>query len=306
MTATDTDARADWLAWRRQGIGASDVPAILGLSRWASPWSTWADKVGLLPPDDDQGDYAEFGHWAELMVGPWFAHRTGLAVAGEQMQVEHPEHPWRRCTIDGLVFDAAPAEPDIADALGLLQVKTREPGRRWDELPPDIAAQERWEMHVTGLPKAWVAVLHGRRLEHYELDTDPDDSAFIVEEVTRFWEGHVLTGNPPPLDDHVATEAALATIYPRHTPKSSVDIDDVAGAVAMLREAKARKAQAQADERAAGAVIRWRMKDTYEGLVGGERAVTLGSSTRKTTCRHCGATDESDPFRTLRIPKETS
>ncbi len=303
MTTAVTDEQAEWLAWRRQGIGASDIPAILGLSSWASPWSIWADKVGLLPPDDTQSDYAEFGHWAELMVGPWFADRTGLAVGGEQMRVEDG---WRRCTIDGFVFDADTTDRSIDNALGLLQVKTRPPGRRWDEVPADVAAQEEWEMSVTGLPKAWVAVLHGRRLEVYELDRDEQDAEFIIDRAADFWHSHVVAATPPPLDDHVATEAALAAIYPTHTPKSSADIDDVAGAVELLRQAKAAKKAAEADERAAGNVIRWRMKDTYEGLVGGQRAVTLGSSTRKTTCSHCGVTDESGPYRTLRLAKERS
>mgnify|MGYP000308297088 CR=1 FL=1 len=49
-----TEARADWKLWRRGGLGASDLPAILGISPWASPFSVWADKCGLLPDEDDE------------------------------------------------------------------------------------------------------------------------------------------------------------------------------------------------------------------------------------------------------------
>ncbi|MGH9151351.1 MAG: YqaJ viral recombinase family protein [Acidimicrobiales bacterium] len=302
---TATSARTDWLGWRRQGIGASDVPAILGLSKWASPWSVWAEKVGLLPLDDTQSDYAEFGHYAEAMVGPWFQDRTGLFVAGEQMQMEHPLEEWRRCTVDGLVFESPNAETHHVDmALGLHQIKTRGPGRRWEEIPLDIAAQEQWEMHVSGLPRAWVSVLHGRRLAIYELERDQADIDFIVGKVGAFWHDHVLAGIPPELDGHDATLAALAAIYPEATPKSSVAIDDVAGALPMLREAKAARKAAEEHEQAAAAVIRWAMKDAYEGTLSGRRAVTLGSQTRKTTCRHCGEVDESAPFRVLRPAKE--
>lgn len=311
VTALDTrpdQERTEWLEWRSRGVGASDVPAILGLSRYASPWSVWAEKTGLLPIEDNESDYAEFGRRAEAMIGPWFEERTGLFAAGEQMRCEQPGHEWRRCTLDGLVFDG-PRRGDAAvveHALGVHQIKTRGPGKRWDEIPPDIAAQEQWEMLVTGLPKAWISVLHGRRLEVYELDRDPDDIDFIVEQVDKFWNEHVLTGEPPELDGHDATLAALAAIYPEHTPKSSVPLDGIAPVLTMWREAVAARKAAEADEKAAQAVIRWAMKDAHEGTVDGRRAVTLGSQTRTTTCPHCGEVTKSDPFRVLRPSKEFS
>lgn len=72
----------------------------------------------------------------------------------------------------------------------------------------------------------------------------------------------------------------------------------------MLAEAKADVKAAEARETAAAGVIRWAMKDAEVGLVDGEKACTLDTQTRKTTCRHCGAVDESAPFRVLRPSKE--
>ena len=46
-------SRADWLEERRKSLGGSDVGAILGLNRWRSPYSVWADKRGLLPDEPD-------------------------------------------------------------------------------------------------------------------------------------------------------------------------------------------------------------------------------------------------------------
>lgn len=303
MTATTTD-RPTWKAWRRGGLGASDLPAILGLSPWASPFSVWADKSGLLPDEDDESDFMEFGRWAELMIGPWFADRTGLLVAGEQMQCTHKDEPWMRCTLDGLVFEGKPYAGGVGfaidEALGPLQIKTTTFGPRWTEIPAHIQAQEQWELHVTGMDRVWIAALHGRRLEIYELERDQADIDLMVERARAFWHDHVLTGDPPEVDGSDATAAAIAAIYPETTKGKAVDIDHVAGALEMLAEAKADAKAAGERESAAKSVLAWALKDAEVGLVAGNEVCTYKAQTRKSTCTHCGAVDESAPFRVLR------
>src|SRR5690348_4034345 len=41
---------AEWLALRNSGIGASEVAAILGESKYDSPYSLWARKTGRTEP----------------------------------------------------------------------------------------------------------------------------------------------------------------------------------------------------------------------------------------------------------------
>ena len=82
--------RETWLAWRRAGIGGSDVAGILGLSPWASAYSVWVSKVTELVDEDNER--FEFGRRAEPMLAEWFHDRTGLFVAGEQSWCSHLEH----------------------------------------------------------------------------------------------------------------------------------------------------------------------------------------------------------------------
>ena len=42
---------AEWLAWRTQGIGASEAPAILGENPWKSRRALLAEKTGGPAPD---------------------------------------------------------------------------------------------------------------------------------------------------------------------------------------------------------------------------------------------------------------
>ena len=43
----------EWHDWRRQGVGGSDIPGLIGLSRYASPTSLYYEKLGLLEPSDE-------------------------------------------------------------------------------------------------------------------------------------------------------------------------------------------------------------------------------------------------------------
>ena len=309
--STATEARAEWLAWRRTGIGASDVAAILGISPWASPFTVWLDKLGLLSDEElDDDDPKEFGRRAEAMVGPWFADTTGLQLAGEQLWLTSKDEPWMLATPDALV---APAEaewtnllapfPDLA--LGPLEIKT-DFGKPWAEIPAHYQAQGQWQMAVGGWDRMWFAVLHGRRFRTYELERDQADIDMMIERAGAFWVNHVLAEIPPPIDSSEATAQALARLYPTAEKGTTADLADVAGAFTMLAEAKRARKAAEEQESAAANVIRWAMKDAEQGLVNGAKACTLGTQTRKTTCEHCGAVDVSAPFRVLRPSKEFS
>jgi putative phage-type endonuclease len=293
MTVTTDTGRTEWLAWRQEGIGASDVAAILGLSPWASPWSVWADKCGLLPPEPDNEAMAA-GRWLEAAIGPWFTHETGLHVAGEQTWCTHGEYAHHRCTVDGFVFDLDKPhvwetdDPRIAlnartardytfsQALGDFEVKVTGPGRRWDEVPPPhYQSQGQWQMHVTGLPRVWFAVLMGRRLDIHELARDQDDIDYMVERVDAFWADHVLTGTPPATDGHDATLRALAAVHPDHTPGLSVEADDALRTeITLWRQAKANKRTAEKLEKQAAAAMQAALGEAEELTIDGQRVAS--------------------------------
>ena len=87
----------------------------------------------------------------------------------------------------------------------------------WDDLPAHYVAQVQWQLHVTGLPAAWVAALQfpfGRpRFTIFELAADAGHQAELTAAAETFWNDHVVTGNPPPLDDHRATTAAITAAW---------------------------------------------------------------------------------------------
>lgn len=272
-TLAEDEERTAWLDWRRGGLGASDISAVLGLSPWDSPWSLWAEKVGLTPPKDSN-ESMDFGRYAEHMIRPWFQDRTGLVVRGGQQWCTHPDISWALATPDGDVHD-----PGTDLLLGGLEIKTDwQSFSGWDEVPAYYQCQGQWQMFVRGQERVWFPTMHGRRLEVYELERDDADIALLVERATEFWETHVLGGVPPLVDGSDATLRALQQVYPDHTPGTTVELDQVGrAAVRLLDQARAAKREADADEKAAKARLASLMGDAEEGLEDGKRIVSYRS-----------------------------
>lgn len=44
---------AEWLEWRSSRIMASDMPVIMGVSRYSTPYKLWRQKTGFAPPTQD-------------------------------------------------------------------------------------------------------------------------------------------------------------------------------------------------------------------------------------------------------------
>jgi putative phage-type endonuclease len=235
---TTTTADSDWHAWRAQGIGASEVPALLGLSNYDSPWSLWARKVGLLvPAKTEETERQRLGHDLEPVIAGRFRRATGLEVAGEQAWCQHKDHPWARATVDAFVVEP-PAEPSIDAAIGVAEWKSDGGLGTWrrEGIPARIQAQVQAQMWVTGLDHAWLGVFHsGFRFEVYELERDERDITLIAERAEAFWVGNVLAGVPPQPDASDATARAIGQVYGQEEPGKRVELPEHLAGVGMAR-----------------------------------------------------------------------
>lgn len=98
-----------WLDWRIPKVTASDMPAILGLSPYKTPWECWGEKVGLLnPPDLDKNPNVRRGKIRED-VARQFAEQQMSDVL-MPLCAEYTAWPIFAASLDGLTFDARPVE----------------------------------------------------------------------------------------------------------------------------------------------------------------------------------------------------
>lgn len=182
---------------RRKSVGASEVPAILGVDAWKSPLRTYSEKLGLVDADPDS-EAAEAGRVLEEPIAQWYAKRVG-ATLSPSPTVVHPDHPWVTATPDR--NSARPDRP----VPGILEVKNRNEYAKddfgeedSDELPLPIVAQVTWQMMVRDVQWADVAVLiGGNKLRIYTVYRDRWLEGRVFAKVEAFWFGNVQAQVPP-------------------------------------------------------------------------------------------------------------
>lgn len=83
LVSTENLTEQEWLAYRRRGIGGSDVAAILGISPFRTARDLYDDKLNIASVADDAGNWValEMGHLLEPLVARIFAKKTGLEVS---------------------------------------------------------------------------------------------------------------------------------------------------------------------------------------------------------------------------------
>jgi len=199
----------EWLKFRRQGIGGSDVAAILGFSPWRSPFSVWADKTGRTPIDE-QGN--EFTHWGTIMepiLAGEFQNVTGKKVFRQNKTFYVPEHPFLRANIDR----------DIAGEPGFLEIKTATEYKssEWqdDKVPIPYQFQVQHYMHVLNRPYVYFAYLVGGHAFGFKrVDRDQASIDQFEPMLIDWWEKHIINDEPPEVDGTDATTSALRALYP--------------------------------------------------------------------------------------------
>ena len=179
---------------RRKHIGASDTPAILGISPWATPADIYWSKVGPLP-EDRPTVAMETGNRLEGPLIEFATERLGVK-AERDVSVLHPGGIFAanldaRIVGNGSAIEAKYVGPANADAWG---------PDGTEEIPDYVYAQVQHQAYVADLSKVYVAAFVSGYRPDWRLFAIPRDERainVIVERGMAFWNDHVLKQVPP-------------------------------------------------------------------------------------------------------------
>lgn len=197
----------EWLEHRRKSIGGSDASAILGMNTYCSPYTVWADKLGKLPPKEDN-EAMRLGRDLEDYVAKRFTEETGKKVRRENSIIINPDYPYAHANVDRMVVgEDAGLECKTTSAMNLKRFKN-------GEYPENYYCQCVHYLMVTGAKKWHLAVLIlGVGFKHFEIERDEEEIAALAKSEEAFWE-YVKTNTPPETDGTDSTSETLTTIYP--------------------------------------------------------------------------------------------
>ena len=91
---------SQWLAWRHNGIGASDASTVMGENRFASSSKLLREKRGTVILDSFQNEAMALGTKLEPEARKLYIAKTGKNV--RPVCVQSSRYDWLRASLDGL------------------------------------------------------------------------------------------------------------------------------------------------------------------------------------------------------------
>lgn len=261
-TATPRNlSEQEWLDERKKVLGASEVAAVLGLSKWATPFDVYASKVLGVQRSGSQA--TDLGHALQPVIGAKAAKQLGVQLTETEVFRTHPLESWAGATVDYL------AETSDGELMIIECKATRD--YRWQAIPEYYQTQLAWQCFVHGVPRSRIAVLHAStQFEVYEFDFERDAGWFpdVLAACRQWWHEHVVAEVKP---ENLAADSDLLkqiqAIPGKTVELAATWVEDLATLQALKEEIKSLTDRADA----ISDLLRAAMSDaevaTYEGKV---------------------------------------
>ena len=209
----------EWLANRKNGIGGSEISAVIGCNPYLDNVTLWELKTGRRQAEDiSDKPYVQYGTQAEM-------HLRGLfRLDFPQYKVEYIEnnsfrnskYPWAQASLDGWLEETIKIDDstDVIVRKGILEIKTTEilnsmHKEKWNhQIPQNYYCQCLFYMAVY---EADFCVLKAQlktvfdgvpylQTKHFKIERSEvqEDIDYLMQEGERFWQ-YVLEDKKPPL-----------------------------------------------------------------------------------------------------------
>jgi putative phage-type endonuclease len=237
LIGTFTPGSPEWHAARADGLGGSEIGAVLGLSPFDSRFALWHRKAGNIAEVEESPEM-EWGKRLEpVILGKYRDEHPDVDFDVVNGTFRHVDRPWQI------------ANPDLLAADRVIDAKFSLFGDGWgelgtDEVPPHIRCQGIWYADVLGVDRIDFAVLVGGcDYREYVVEFDAAEAQELRDAAVEFLDSIAL-GHRPDIDAHSATYSAIKELHPDIDP-TEVELGNTTArefitAKAAEKEAKAR------------------------------------------------------------------
>lgn len=287
--AQHTPGSKEWLELRRQGLGASEVPAILGFDKYKTPFQLWLEKTNRVPVDPTDSPQARVGRYAEAMIANLYADTVGNVDVVTVDPVQHPTLPFLFASADRAVYAVDAPLPTPADApTHLLEIKNRGGlPKGWGEsgsldIPESVYTQVVIQSACYGIPRVDVAaLLGGNDFRIYPIDVPDWLVTEMLERVNDWWQTHVV-GDREPTIEGVGAAEYLAKKFREHRDEL-IEAPDLADTLRTLLDMREQQKALDDDVSGIEVQIKARIGDAAGLIVPGVGKVTWKKAKDSTT-----------------------
>lgn len=277
--------RDAWLRARRDGIGGSEVGALIGVNEHETPFSVWSKKQSGETKDLSDVPAVEWGHRMEEVVAQKTAEQAGVVSRFGGGLWARTDRPYLRVTPDRLA-----TRPRSWKAIGVIESKTAGSDEHWrsgtitpggqgtGSAPLSYQAQVQWQLGILGLKVGWLGCFvmgMERNFHTVEIHYDRGWFSEMAHAAEQFWVDHVQ-GDEIPMHDlrHPITEGLLKDLNPE-VVRPSVDLPEGSeGWLTAYHQAKVRLAEAERDMDEATNFFRLWTGDAGAGYLGTRKVVS--------------------------------
>jgi len=219
---------------RQLGIGGSDMPIILGLSSYKTPYQLYLEKIGEAESTYEETELQEWGHRIEPMIRIKFAEKHGFKLRAPiedakyaplcdlitydlEAQV-HPFNDFLRGNLDGFI-------PEL-NAVHEIKCSNQFMANEWGEdgsdvIPMTYLVQVAHYCAVTDADCAYITVLiGGHDYREFKYTRNFELESKIIDAAKEFW--HCVQTKTPPKP---INQVDLKLMYPKHDPEKTVTIE---------------------------------------------------------------------------------
>jgi len=202
----------EWFAFRKNGIGGSEIGSILRVSDYKSSVELYYEKIGRHEPHRFNNEAMFHGTHLEDYVGECWRHFDGTDYMDNYDKgniirdyfkpkgyITNPHYPHLFCSLDGLIGKGQMRlDGGVLDKPGILEIKNMSAfvEKRWENgIPPYYMAQIQMYLLVLELDYAEIAVLKdGRYFSASYILKDEDWVKSIKDNSDAFWNNRVIPG----------------------------------------------------------------------------------------------------------------
>ncbi len=216
---------------RSKFLGGSEIAIAMGLSKRSTPLKLWAEKTGILIPDDlSEIEYVQLGTELEDFIAKKFEKKTGMKVRRSPQRYIHKKYPFMACQVDRLITGT----DELLECKNVSAWKEKE-WRGKDDIPIDFILQVSYQLMITGRKVGWIATLiGGNKFIYKKIEADQEMFDKMTQSARAFWK--MVEDKTPPFA--VANDnEILLSIYPKSNEQIQA-IEEMNDCIATLQKTK--------------------------------------------------------------------